>query len=205
MFDFCFFGLYNPFHAELILSDLKASGAVPHYFGLGFIQLKLDQTRRLHFWAEDWPKVDTENEIHNHRYDFKSVVLAGTVLQDIFHVPAFFEKRQNESDLLALAVSCKPDSPDDGRVLGYATPRHSMFLETRAGGTYQLTTTDYHRAWSEDVTITELMRGPILLDEATVLQNEIKERVCPFSVAKSTDECWDKIASMLEQLEFLRK
>ena len=50
----------------------------PQYFGLGFIQCKINQHERVHIYHPDlMPIVNIEEEIHNHRYDFESTILMG--------------------------------------------------------------------------------------------------------------------------------
>ena len=52
----------------------------PHYFGLGFIQCKINQYERIHVYHPDlMPIVNIEEEVHNHRYDFESKILMGKI------------------------------------------------------------------------------------------------------------------------------
>ncbi|MEL6876156.1 MAG: hypothetical protein AAGM33_11840, partial [Pseudomonadota bacterium] len=47
--------------------------------GLGFIQIKLPENRRMHVWHPDLPRRDCFqfSAIHNHRFSFTSTVLKG--------------------------------------------------------------------------------------------------------------------------------
>src|SRR5579863_7289598 len=71
------------------IDDLRTKaasyGTEPYWFGLGFIQLKLNDTARMHFWLPEIPHPERE-EIHNHRYDFSSIVLAGHLLHEVWHL-----------------------------------------------------------------------------------------------------------------------
>jgi hypothetical protein len=61
-----------------------------HYFGLGFIQLKLDDHNRLHFYTNKFEKTVQQEEIHNHRYNFVSTILGGEFYQEIWEVKKLF-------------------------------------------------------------------------------------------------------------------
>lgn len=184
------------------LSELRQSGATPHYFGLGFIQLKLDAQRRLHFWVPHWPVIPgAETELHNHRYSFSSTVLQGTLVQEIFRLPADedFRSSPNSGDLEVVEVSCKPAQSSDPRILGYATPRKVLHLTTHAGGQYRLDPMDFHRAFPQGNVITRLDRQSTEHEFARVLRAPGSGFTCPFSIEKSAEECWEEIARMLPQ------
>ncbi len=57
-----------------------------HYFGLGFIQLKINFETRMHFYSPELPQITSNEDVHNHRYDFESCVLKGELEQELFHV-----------------------------------------------------------------------------------------------------------------------
>jgi hypothetical protein len=52
---------------DIKLNDLKEKCKMIHYFGLGFIQIKIDDTYRLHFYTNKLPKILHEEEVHNYR------------------------------------------------------------------------------------------------------------------------------------------
>ena len=180
------------------LSELKASGATPHYFGLGFIQLKLDRDKRLHFWTPDWPTIPgNDSEIHNHRYDFASTVLKGAIEQVVYDMGRLYAIPVDGA-LEVVEVSCQPGSEEAPQLLGYATPMALVSHRVEAGGSYTLRTDDFHIAHSVGDTITQVIRGPILHQNARVLRPLGSGFVCPLSINKSAEECWDKIEQMLD-------
>ena len=63
---------------------LKKNAESIHYFGLGFIQVKINFPNRIHFYTTQLDKTVQEEEIHNHRYNFKSQILKGRFTQTIF-------------------------------------------------------------------------------------------------------------------------
>lgn len=182
------------------LSQLRQSGATPHYFGLGFIQLKLDTTRRLHFWVPHWPVIPgADTELHNHRYSFSSTVLQGTLVQEIFRLPTDQALRANPrpGDLEVVEVSCQPGAASEPQVLGYAAPRKVLHLTTHAGGQYRLDPIDFHRAFPQGDVITRLDRQAVESQTARVLRPPGSAFACPFSIEKTQDECWAEIERML--------
>ena len=63
---------------KYLLQILKETN--PHYFGLGFIQCKINNYERIHIYHPDlMPIVNIEEEVHNHRYDFESTILLGSI------------------------------------------------------------------------------------------------------------------------------
>jgi hypothetical protein len=72
------------FKRFLDIDHLRATGARPHWFGLGFIQLKLTNNERMHFWHPDLQPIVPEEEIHDHRYDFESFVIKGELRHQIY-------------------------------------------------------------------------------------------------------------------------
>lgn len=68
------------------LDYLKSHCTLIHYFGLGFVQLKLRDGRRMHFYTESLPAIVGDDDVHNHRYDFTSQVLSGYLVQHIYRV-----------------------------------------------------------------------------------------------------------------------
>lgn len=102
----------------LDIKFLRGLGVIPHYFGLGFIQLKLSEHWRIHFWMPSWPTIPgAETEFHDHRYDFISKVLHGRLEQEVFEVGPTHPKYQ-DGDLEIFEVSCQPGQEKEPEVVG---------------------------------------------------------------------------------------
>ena len=69
-----------------LVRDSIDSGNVPRVHPNGFIQLDLDNTgkRRLHVWRNDLPRQKVHTPVHNHRFDFTSVTIAGSLINTTF-------------------------------------------------------------------------------------------------------------------------
>lgn len=65
----------------IALRELHESGAVPRVHGNGFIQLDLDDRRRLHIWGHRAiPKQKVASPIHDHIFGFESEIVVGRLL-----------------------------------------------------------------------------------------------------------------------------
>lgn len=55
--------------------------------GLGFLQIKLHNAQRMHVWHPDLPRRSCAeySSIHDHRFDFTSLVLRGVQVNDVYH------------------------------------------------------------------------------------------------------------------------
>ena len=99
--------------------------------------------------------------------------------------------------LEVVEVSCQPGSEGAPQLLGCATPMALVSHRVDAGGSYALRSDDFHIAHSVGHTITQVIRGPVIHQNARVLRPLGSNFVCPFSIDKTTEECWTKIAQML--------
>lgn len=179
------------------LDELRACRATPHYFGLGFIQIKVSASRRYHFWVPDWPTIPgAASQAHNHRYPFSSTVLFGRIRQELFRLGPL-KAHPEGADLEVAEVSCQPgDSP---RVVGYGQLERVLDLTTHAGGSYRLTPRDFHVSWAPGPAITCLDRGPTVLAMAQVVRPVGAPAHCPFAGDMGEEACWDRIGRMLAE------
>ncbi len=173
---------------------LREQGAEPHWFGLGFIQLKVNSTERLQFYPDDpayRPFVGAK-EIHDHRYDFASQVLQGEIAQTIFEVGEVAGEHYEMTN-----VSCDPQKPahqtDPVPVKVRPISRMTIF----AGGHYWLDADSFHTFRGYNNAITLLTRGLPRKSNARVLRPIGSEAVCAFSQPKPVAELWEVIESML--------
>lgn len=65
--------------------QLTSGNARLRYHGNGFIQMKLDDERRLHVWHPMFPvRKDHTGTIHSHRFDLSSTVLMGSLVHTTY-------------------------------------------------------------------------------------------------------------------------
>jgi phosphoribosyl-ATP pyrophosphohydrolase len=182
---------------ELDIDELRKAGVEPQWFGLGFIQMKLNETDRLHFWHPDLSPDVSEEEVHDHRYDFTSTVLKGEVTHEIF----VFNRSRYSGDNIRhemVTVSCDPNQPPPPNTL--PTPGVMNFVGSQTmveGSRYFFPKGSFHRSKASRA-ITFLRRGPVDRQFAHVIRPVGAPMVCPFSKPKSQAEIWDHIADLIE-------
>lgn len=160
-----------------------------HYFGLGFIQLKIDDDLRFHFYTEALPSIMPVEEVHNHRYDFTSVVLKGELHYE-YYMPT------EGNDHIIRTISCDPNNPapDDAKECGLM---HICSGNYKAGCTYNLNKDTFHRVWARENTITKLYRAKLRRDFAQAVKHKDEINVCPFSKQIPEKELWEIVEQMI--------
>ena len=185
---------------DLKIENLKGDCARLYYFGLGFIQLKLNEIERLHFYSPRIPAI-TE-DVHNHRYGFISRILKGQLVNHLYRVdqyPQSFEDSAQKPilDYTVNNESCNPE---------IKTPRLSIpataLLENITtyieGQSYVMTPTMFHRVETNGPTITHLIRGHKVSEMAQVVLPKYATPVCPFSQKIPENELWEIIEEMIK-------
>jgi hypothetical protein len=172
----------------LDIDHLRNFEVDPAYFGLGFIQLKINSRNRIHFYHDDLP-VLTDNP-HDHRYKFTSHILQGTLEQTIFQ----WEESQRGAHSKQL-VDCKAGSNPQASKRGHFTPTlHASFT---AGSWYQVEADTLHTVKGSDHAVTHLYRLDTHKEYASVVVKDGDGNECPFSEPMTTNRCWELIEDML--------
>lgn len=168
----------------------------PAFFGLGFIQCKINDKQRIHFYHPSLvPTVNIEEEIHNHRYDFTSTILRGQINNKKYH---FIESEtathylQDESCNENVKVSNLEKKM--GRIVLY---EDKIISE---GQSYFMDHNDFHTV-KADICITMLERTPYKKQFAQVVRPIEGSVICPFSKKLTIDECWKVIEECLDENE----
>jgi hypothetical protein len=168
-------------------------GVTPHFFGLGFVQCKINEKERIHFYHPDLkPTVNSLEEIHNHRYDFVSRIIKGTIHNKMYH---FFDGKHNTHYKQSESCNEAIKIEDNPKEFGYI----SLFsdLVHKANETYSMNHMNFHTV-ETDFCITYLRRTPYKKEFADVVRPIDGEIVCPFEKKLSQDECWTIIKECME-------
>lgn len=179
----------------------KRYGSDPYWFGLGFVQLKLTDVERMHFWLPEIPRPERE-EIHNHRYDFSSVVLAGELRHEVYHLDATVapDSVLIPTEWEIFETNCAPSK--EGAV-ETATPCIVSKVGTfhlEAGSTYAFPHESFHTTEGTGFAVTQLVRVlPKPLEYASVIKRRGQPTTCPFSVKLPADTCWQYIDAALQR------
>lgn len=174
----------------LDIDYLKTNCQRLYFFGLGFIQVKLNDSERVHFYTGAFQKTTMAEEVHNHRYDFESTIIKGTIIQELYSY-----NLNDKGDSWITKETCNPDTKKEFERL-----RCSIKLLQRqtfkAGSSYWTDHDTLHRVESTDA-ITYLKRGPYMKEEADVVYPVDMTTTCPFSVKAPDEDLWEVIRSMI--------
>lgn len=182
-------------HLDVIdVNFLKKHAKKIHFFGLGFIQIKLSDSQRLHIYTDKLKGTVSEEDIHNHRYDFRSHILKGTLTQHMYSVVGGFG-----GDYILTQESCNPDNKAD-KPLKFVVTILPLGSQTMvSGSTYSTDHSVFHRVQSTDA-ITLITRSEYKKEFADVVIPKEQEPVCPFSANVSEEELWAIVKDRLEAI-----
>jgi hypothetical protein len=167
---------------------LRETAQKIHYFGLGFIQVKMDETTRYHFYTSKLPAIVSDEEVHNHRYDFRSTILKGELNQWTYQfvVGSGNYVKERESCSQAEIDPC----PVDGR-LQYVSSQ-----SLTKGSIYHIDHRVFHHVAAYMDTITKVVRSDYQKPFAEVIRPKGVKRVCPFSMTVPDSKLWEIVEEM---------
>lgn len=167
---------------------IRKNSKLTHYFGLGFIQVKLDDFNRLHFYTKEFPKTVEKEEIHNHRYNFVSEILQGKLTQEIYEVSDGFTHVSTQE-------SCQ--AGDDREFPRFPCTINKVFEYTYNDfGKYYIDHRTFHTVDSTDA-ITHVVRGGYQKEFADVVFPAERTLTCPFSIKVPVEKLYEVIDSMI--------
>lgn len=181
---------------NLDIDYLKKNAKMIHWFGLGFIQVKLNDFERLHFYTDKLPKTTTEEEIHNHRYNFVSTILKGALWHDIYEVRVI-EGFTTLNQYWLTEETCKENDKKS-----FPTYPCNIELITQkrylANDGYYIHHETFHRVYSADA-ITHVRRGAYKKDFAQIIFPVGMKPACPFSVKRPESELWEIVEQSIKE------
>ncbi len=166
---------------------LRANAVKTHFFGLGFIQVKLNDLERVHFYHRDIPAF--VEEPHDHRYDFISTVLRGCLQNRIW-------KLTDGDDYEVTLETCKQGEPSKPIVLMKTGIELFGSFDVHEGSGYHMNSLSFHTVHPF------LERGPVVTSVKRELPRESHARVirrvnapsaCPFSRPMPDAELWEVV------------
>lgn len=180
----------------LDINHLRELGAEPHFF-LDFIQLKLNNQYRMHFWHPSLPSFGGEEELHDHRYYFRSRILAGSMSHEEWR---FTSDPDGEYEMVE--KSCEPGKDEFTRQIAVGTATQESVFNLVRGSDYFLPHEAFHRIKTTRC-VTLLDRGPIEKDFAKIIRKRGADVFCPFETKLTQTFMWEVIADLLtpEQTE----
>ena len=178
---------------EVTLRDLKEKCTMIHYFGLGFIQIKLGPIYRLHIYTDVLPAIIGKEDIHNHRYDFTSNILYGNLYQELYEITSGTTHIVEEE-------SCKEGYVSDESSKKLCSIRKIGDQHFGEGSSYSIHHRTFHRVESADA-ITLLTRSDYKKELALVVRPQEASKICPFSKKVNEDELWDIVDTILQKAQ----
>jgi hypothetical protein len=172
---------------------LRANHTMIHYFGLGFIQVKLGESERVHLYIPGLDPIVSEEDIHDHRYHFDSLIMAGSLSQDLFTVEAVDQGTHAMDE-----VSC--EEGEEPRRVADSLAVQLMSGHTYAqGSSYSIRHDQFHRVRTHpDGCATLVRRSGYMKPRARVVKPIGAAAICPFSRKIPEGELWGIVAGFLE-------
>ena len=190
------------------IQELKKQCKKIHFFGLGFIQLKLNDHLRLHFYTTKYSPIVEDTEIHDHRYDFTSKVLLGGLSNRTYShqtIKATIKVIQslnlnNPYPHLLHEVSCDPNRPIKNKepIECIITTPYSKWYDK--GDIYTLFHNQFHKVRTDEDTITLLLRSGYKQEFAHVIRKKGDKETCPFSKQVPEEELWQIVEEMWRKI-----
>ncbi len=167
----------------LTVDWLRANAVKAHFFGLGFIQVKLDDRNRVHFYHKDIPAF--VEEPHDHRYDFVSRVLRGTLENRVW-------KLAPGDDHEVSYESCRQGGPEPPAGFRTGLVELGRFVTHKKSG-YHMNSETLHAVtpnFKRGPVITYVQRELPFKEFARTVKKAGAPSVCPFSRPMPDDELW---------------
>lgn len=173
---------------EYSIDYLRSLGK-PSWFGLGFIQLKMDENHRFHFWHPELPHDSAfDHEWHDHRYDFKSTVLVGSITNELA-----YWREDKKGDHAMWEVCCSGGGAD---YKCEATLIPIGEFTTLAGESYLLNRDTLHRTQAERCMTLQSRTSDTLKQRARVVATSYTSPN-PFDYDLPESQLWEAIADLV--------
>lgn len=181
------------FDLSKLYDYLKQDATKIHFFGLGFIQVKVGKKERYHFYNPELAAFVPPEEVHDHRYAFTSSILKGVLSQEFYSIAS-----DAKGDHVMRYVSCDPEKPAPDKRENVKLTLQNRTHSNR-GSQYLISENAFHKVLPvASNTITWLQREKITKEFARAV-SPVKEEVCPFSKDLPEDELWAWVKRIIEE------
>jgi hypothetical protein len=150
-------------HVELPVNPdidyLRAFGTHPRVHGNGFIQIDLPGDRRAHFWGHHAiPRQSSATPIHDHRFDFSSRVLRGSIV-NVTYYETWGEGRDFEIYTPVFRQGEDTKLEPTGRQIRVEPVRVQMFTPEMTANSYFSVAGVFHETMVNEPTATLITKG----------------------------------------------
>lgn len=170
---------------------LRKNAIVPQYFGLGFIQCKINDNYRAHFYHPEIKPIVNIEEIHDHRYNFTSYVVKGSIKNKLYE---FIE--DSEGEYCKKHESCNPLIEVEPNAV-YGNIKLLSRNVINENESYFMNHMWFHKVSTEKC-VTLLSRTNYTKEYSNVIRSKYSVKICPFSETMPEDDCWKIIKELLE-------
>jgi hypothetical protein len=180
---------------------LRSLNPFIHYFGLGFVQIKLNPEERVHFYTKKLPAIVSLEDVHNHRYDFTSYILKGVLYQELWNfdeIPSYAASHEMNPE------TCRESDTTKAHPTYYGSISKTLDSYLVAGSSYTLDSHQFHRVKATGDCVTLVRRigfadgkTGYTNDYADVIRLKGSKPVCPFSLKIPEEELWKTVKEML--------
>jgi len=180
-------------YKDIGLNWLKENNTKIFFFGLGFIQIKINDEYRLHLYHPSLPAF--VEQPHTHRYNFTSTILKGQFTQHIYNI------EPNEAGTYWLTYeSCgRGELPEEQANYKVSIESKLLLSNTyKIGSSYTISKEAFHTVEADNC-ITLLKRGTQRDDYAKVLSLKEEAKLCPFSKKIEESQLWYIVEEMLNE------
>jgi hypothetical protein len=168
----------------LNIDFLVKNARVIHSFGLGFIQIKISPTERVHFYCPAVTLTTAPEDLHDHRYNFTSTILKGTLTNEIYVADL------TGSGFRISDETCSPDVKAQVQ-LELDCSVKLLSSSTMASDSHYFIDKDVFHRVTTNRAVTYLKRDLPSKDFARVIRSKDSDPVCPFSANLPVDTLWE--------------
>lgn len=184
---------------DLNIDWLRANCQMIHFFGLGFVQLKVSDSVRYHFYHPKWSGF-TEDP-HDHRYDFSAEVIRGRIKHTLWDIVEVVGEGDSFGGGISFELRFESCNKDEKHVpAGYSVRAKAIGrFVVAAGDWYWLDKDIFHQVerMGGGPLITKLVRDDPTKDHARILAPHGSDVVCPFSGNLPEAELWEIVEDCL--------
>jgi hypothetical protein len=175
-------------YASFLASPKKSD---PYYFGLGFIKCRLSDKHSMNFYDLELGATLPPEEVHDHRYDFVSTIVAG-------HLNTWVYERVPGDDHEVWSVSCTEGETDE--LMEKCSLRNTLYFMLGLSA-YFLDKDAFHRVAPGPLgCITSVERSGVVKPRARVIRRVGAPKVCPYAQKIDTKECYERIEKLYATL-----
>ncbi|MER9680793.1 hypothetical protein NKJ23_15875 [Mesorhizobium sp. M0184] len=180
----------------MTFDEIRAEGTGIRVHGNGFIQIDLPNSKRVNVWGHSAiPRQNVATQLHDHRFDFYSFVLRGTMVNAIYR-----ESTTRGLDPSHDVYTPQPRAGEDTVLVPFGDPARLFIRQVDAmlqGESYRMRAGDIHETFVNQPTATLMLKGDVY---------DMPVRVfCPRGKLPDNDFVRDQVMSEADLWQIVRE